>query len=117
MRVTDEEFQLFYINKINECKSFFDLQIACIYILSLPHGFAEVINNMFNRPRKTKLAMKIFSQFILVIFTSFSLHENPMMEKIELLSYFENDEIGDKLKAVKIGDIMYTSSFVFCCKN
>ena len=39
------------------------------------------------------------------------------MEKIELLSYFDDDAISDKIKGLKVGDIVYNVSLGFCCKN
>jgi hypothetical protein len=115
--VTDQEFRTMYIDKIDECKYLIDLQIACIYILSLPHGLSAIISNIFKRPRKSLLSIKIFCHFILVILTAFCLHEHQLMENIELISFSEDPKIQEKLKHLKSGDIVYTSSFVYCCKN
>jgi hypothetical protein len=43
LEVSDEEFDYFYIKRLDLCKTFLDLQIAIIYMTSLPHGFNKIL--------------------------------------------------------------------------
>jgi len=47
LKVTDEEFKYFYIDRIDMCHTLLDLQITCIYIYSLPHGISDIVNSIF----------------------------------------------------------------------
>lgn len=45
--VTEDEFNYFYISKIDQCSTYLELQVTIIYIYSLPHGLAGVIQKIF----------------------------------------------------------------------
>ena len=69
--VTEEEFNYFYISKVDQCSTYLELQVTAIYIYSLPHGLANVIQRVFQDPLTTILAAKFFSGFILTLFAAF----------------------------------------------
>ena len=47
LKITMNEFRYFYIDKIEQCKTLLDLQIAVVYIYSLPHGMSDIVNAIF----------------------------------------------------------------------
>lgn len=117
LKVNDGDFPVFYAQKILACESFHDLQIACLYILSLPHGLNKVFANIFRNPQKSKLTIKIFCAFFFVLMTSFCQFENNEMKLTELVMYLKSKEDVDKVKDLKWGDVIVSGSFWFCAQN
>lgn len=69
--LTEEEFKYFYIDKIKICADYLDLQIACIYIYTLPNGIAEIVGEIFKSPLQSLLTLKVFALYIVVLLSAF----------------------------------------------
>jgi hypothetical protein len=65
------------------------LQIAAIYIYSLPHGISEVVNAIFEQPTKATLSIDIFCGFLLILFLNFISFESSVMEKVMAVVYVD----------------------------
>ena len=118
--VTEEEFNYFYISKVDQCSTYLELQVTAIYIYSLPHGLANVIQRVFQDPLTTILAAKFFSGFILTLLAAFCSFEDEVMNKENLLVYINDSnfkEFRSIMGALKIGDILFNRSLLMCGKS
>ena len=117
LKVNDQDFPIFYLNKIDYCISFHDLQMTCLYILTLPHGLNETLADLFRYPKKSKLAIKIFCALVFVIFTAFYKFDDEEIGFLRLITYIKEKKDVERLKILKAGDIVFNASFQFCCAN
>lgn len=101
LNVRDDDFKSFYIDQINECTSLLDLQISCVYILSLPHGFSSVISALLKNPKKFKLAVKIFVAYIIIIFSYFFNFGPQHTHSIKLETFVDKQEGESIIKHLK----------------
>ena len=118
--VTEEDFNYFYISKIDQCTTYLELQVTAIYIYSLPHGLAGVIQRIFQEPLITILTTKIFSGFVLILLTAFCSFEDDVMNKKTLLIYINDsnfNEFRSIMGALKIGDVLFNRSLLMCGKS
>ena len=111
--VSNEDFIKLYILKIQSCKNFIDLQIASIYILSLPHGFSYIISAVFKSPKKYQLLSKIFSKYIIVLLTTFYCLYRDAIQKAQFVCYIDDKDLEKKIFDLKPGNIVYNSTFIF----
>ena len=119
--VSEEEFDDFYIKRVEDCYSFIDLQITVIYIYSLPHGLSNAIQLILASPLSTRLTPKIFVGFMVTLFFAFCSFEDEVMRKKKLTIFVDDPKaIENTAKSIiyslKIGDVMFNRCFLFSGK-
>ncbi len=115
--VSDEEFDYFYIKRLDICQTFLDLQIAVIYITTLPHGFNKILEQIFSRPKQNGMIPKVFSAFIVILLTAFCSVEDEVMSNKSLVVYIDDNEMFSKMGSLNIGDIFFNTNFIPSGKN
>ena len=63
------------------------------------------------------LATKIFRGFVFVLMSSFCTFQHEEMNSLKLLCYIKNSADADRIKSLKGGDFVFTSSFEFVCQK
>lgn len=117
IEVSDEEFDYFYLNRLDACETYIDLQIAAIYIFSLPHGFSNIFQQIFNRPQATCLTPKIFASYLVTLMTAFCSFEDEVMDKKRLVVYVNDETIAAKMETINPSDILFNTGFLLCGKD
>jgi hypothetical protein len=118
--VTKEEFDYFYIDRLEQCNTYIDLQITVIYIFSLQHGLSSVIQKVFADPLAYCLTPKVFSGLIVTLFTAFCSFEDEVMNQRRLLVYLRDknsEQFKSTIGALKVGDVLLNQTFLMSSKG
>jgi hypothetical protein len=114
--VSNDEFFYFYLDRLDACHTFLDLQIAVIYIFSLPHGFADIFQNIFKNPYTTCLTPKIFSSYLVTLMTTFISFEDEVMGKTRVVTYVDDKDI-ETMSQIEEKETLYNTCFLQCGKD
>jgi hypothetical protein len=61
--------------------------------MTLPHGFNDIITQIFKSPRKSKLAIKVFVGFVITIMTAFYQFGTQQVGTVILVSLLAEEKL------------------------
>ena len=108
------------MKRLEECQTYIDLQIAAIYIFSLPHGLSSVVQMIFSDALSTCLTPKTFVGYIVTLLSCFCSFEDEVMNKQRFVVYIDEtntERFSSIIGSLKIGDVLFNSSFIMCGKD
>lgn len=88
-------------------------------MFSLPHGLSSVVQMIFSDTLSTCMAPKTFAGYIVTLLSCFCSFEDEVMNKQRFVIYIDetNTDFSSIIGGLKIGDVLFNSSFIMCGKD